>query len=317
MSMSVNKNSKRHVARLKELFPFIGLLGVISFFQIYTRGSVLTAINLKAVFNEAFYIAVGATGICFIVAMGNLDFSIGSIMGFGCAVAAYAANGVGPWLAPLAAVLVGGAFGIINGLIHTKLRVRALIATMSTQMIIGGILILMLGGTSLRAPFQMLRWNSMTLKIATLVLIVILGWMIFHKTAYGKNCRAIGSCTEAARQSGVNIDRTKIVSFLVMGALAGLLGFFSLIRTGTATVLTGSDLYINVLCAALLGGLPLMGGAAANYRSVIIGSATMAFLTNGMILMSLSTYDMQLVKGIIFLITIAISFDRRNLRIIK
>lgn len=302
---------------LKAIFPFLGLVGVIAFFQIYTGGMVLTGSNLTAVFNEGFYIMIGASGICFIIAMGNLDFSIGSIMGFSCAIAAMTAKAISPYASPVFAMLTGLCFGVVNGLVHTKLHVGALIATMSTQMIISGLLVLMLSGSSLSAPFSMLRWNSLELKVTVLVIVVALFWVLFHLTAYGKNCRAIGSCMETARQSGVNVDRTKIASFAVMGALAGLLGFFSLIRTGTSTVLTGNDLYINVLCAALLGGLPLMGGAAATFRSVVIGSATMSFLTNGMILMSLSTYDQQLVKGIIFLITIAISFDRRNLRVIK
>ena len=102
-----------------------------------------------------------------------------------------------------------------------------------------------------------------------------------------------------------------------MGCLAGLLGFFSLIRTGTATVTTGSDLFMNVLCAALLGGIPLSGGYGAKFSSVIIGSLTMAFLSNGMVLLGVGTYDKQLIKGIVFLITIAISFDRKNLVAIK
>lgn len=305
------------IAKLKQLFPFLGLICVVLFFQIYTGGKVLTVKNLKAVFNEGFYIMMGASGLAFIVAMCNLDFSIGSVMGFCCAIAALVSKAISPFLAPVLALAVGIVFGIINGLIHTKLHMTSLIATMSTQMVISGFLVILLGGSSLSCPMAMLKWNTMTLKIATLVVTVVLGWIAFQHTAYGKRCRAIGSCIETARQSGVDVHRTKIISFAVMGGVAGLLGFFSLIRTGTSTVLTGSDLYINVLCAALLGGLPLMGGSVAKFRSAIIGSATMAFLTNGMILMSLSTYDQQLVKGIIFLITIAISFDRRNLRVIK
>lgn len=305
------------IAKLKLLFPFLGLIGVIIFFQVYTGGKVLTQKNLKAVFNEGFYIMMGASALSFIISMGNLDFSIGSVMGFSCAIAALTSKAVSPWMAPVFAVAVGLAFGFINGLVHTRLHMTSLIATMSTQMIIGGLLIIMLGGSSLSCPMGMLKWNTMPLKIVTLIVTVVLGWIVFQHTPYGKNCRAIGSCAETARQSGVNVNRTKVISFAVMGGVAGLLGFFSLIRTGTSTVLTGSDLYINVLCAALLGGLPLMGGSAARFRSAVIGSATMAFLTNGMILMSLSTYDQQLVKGVIFLITIAISFDRRNLRVIK
>ena len=311
------KNKASITTKLKLLFPFLGLAGVIIFFQIYTGGMVLTAKNLKAVFNEGFYIMMGVSGLAFIVAMGNLDFSIGSVMGFSCAIAALTSKAASPAMSPVFAIAVGLAFGTINGLIHTKLHMTSLIATMSTQMIIGGLLIIMLGGSSLSCPLGMLKWNTMGLKVAVLVATVLLGWIAFQLTSYGKSCRAIGSCAEAARQSGVHVDRTKIISFAVMGGIAGMLGFFSLIRTGTSTVLTGNDLYINVLCAALLGGLPLMGGSAAKFRSAVIGSTTMAFLTNGMILMSLSTYDQQLVKGIIFLITIAISFDRRNLRVIK
>lgn len=74
---------------------------------------------------------------------------------------------------------------------------------------------------------------------------------------------------------------------------------------------------MNVWCAALLGGLPLTGGYASKYRAAILGSFTMAVLANGMTLMGLGTYDKQLIKGAVFLITIAISFDRKNMVIIK
>lgn len=300
----------------KTMFPFLGLFGVIAFFQIYTGGRVLTLTNYRALISECFFIIIGVTGYIFIMAQGGLDFSVGSVMGLCCAIAA-AGAGIHPMLAVPVAVLTGSVIGLINGLLIVKLKVGSLIGTMSTGSIVSGILILSLADRSLSAPIAMLQWNAMTVRLAVILLVVIAGLYLFNFTVYGKGCRAIGSCAEAAKQSGVKVGKIKIMAFTIMGALAGLLGFFSLIRTGTVTVLTGSELFMNVLCAALLGGIPLSGGAGTKFSSVIVGSLTMAFLANGMVLMGLSTYDKQLINGIVFLITIAISFDRKNMIVIK
>lgn len=300
----------------KTIFPYLGLLGVIIFFQIYSGGRVLTASNFKAIVSECFFIIIGVTGYVFIMAQGNLDFSIGAVMGLCCATASLGAS-IHPVLAIPFAIIPGGLAGLINGMVHVKLKVGALIGTMSVQFIVNGILILILAAGSLTAPLHMLKWYTMPVRFIMILIIVLVGLYFFHYTSYGKSCRAMGTCHEAARQSGVKVGALKITAFVVMGVLTGLLGFFSLIRTGTSTVLTGSELLMNVLCAALLGGIPLSGGAGTKFDSVIIGSLTMAFLTNGMVLMGLSTYDKQLIKGIVFLITIAISFDRKNMVVIK
>ncbi len=301
---------------IKTIFPYLGLVGVIVFFQIYSGGRVLNLTNFKAIVSECFFIIIGVTGYIFIMAQGNLDFSIGSIMGLCCATAAVGA-GIHPLLAIPFAIIPGMLAGLINGFVHVKLKIGSLIGTLSVQFIINGILILALAGGSLTAPFSMLKWNTLTVRFSVILIVILAGFYVFRYTAYGKSCRAIGSCEEAAKQSGVKVGKLKTAAFITAGALSGMLGFFSLIRTGTSTVLTGHELFMNVLCAALLGGIPLSGGYGTKFSSVIVGSLTMAFLTNGMVLMGLSTYDKQLIKGIVFLITIAISFDRKNLVVIK
>lgn len=300
----------------KTIFPYLGFVGVVLFFQIFSGNRVFTAQNFKAIVNEVFFIIIGVTGYIFIMAQGNLDFSIGSLMGLCCAAAVTGAN-IHPILAIPVAIAVGAAGGLLSGFVHAKLKLGSLVGTMATQYVIGGILLLWLDGGTKMAPLGMLQWNTMTLKVIVILVVVFAGLYVYNYTSYGKYSRAIGSCQEAARQTVVNVPRIKIMSFVIMGCLAGLLGFFSLIRTGTATVTTGSDLFMNVLCAALLGGIPLSGGYGAKFSSVIIGSLTMAFLSNGMVLLGVGTYDKQLIKGIVFLITIAISFDRKNLVAIK
>ncbi len=313
-----NQRTNNVIKRIdfKTIFPYLGLLGVIVFFQVYSGGRVLSVTNFKAIISECFFIIIGVTGYIFIMAQGNLDFSIGSVMGLCCATAAVGA-GIHPLLSVPFAIIPGIMAGYLNGFVHVKLKIGSLIGTMSVQYIINGILVLALAGGSLTAPIGMLKWNTMTVKFIVIIIVLSAGFYVFRYTAYGKRCRAIGSCMEAAKQSGVKVGKLKITAFMTAGALSGLLGFFSLIRTGTSTVLTGSELFMNVLCAALLGGIPLSGGSGTKFSSAVIGSLTMAFLTNGMVLMGLSTYDKQLIKGIVFLITIAISFDRKNLVVIK
>lgn len=300
----------------KTLFPFMGLAAVIIFFQIVTGGQVFQIRNLRAILNDSFFILIATCAFSFIMAVGNLDLSMGTIMAVACTTAALGAA-ISPILALPFGVAAGTLLGLFNGFVHVHMKLGSLIGTMTTQSIFTGILVLLLNGGTLSAPLEMLRWNTTGLKVTVMLIIVAAGAYLFHFTAYGKQCRAVGSCAEAARLSGVSVGKVKYMTFVVMGAVMGVLGFFSLIRTGTASSTTGSDLLMNVWCAALLGGLPLSGGSAAKYRSAIIGSFTMAFLANGMTLMGLGTHDKQLIQGIVFLLAIAISFDRRNLVVIK
>ena len=309
------KNGLNNI-KFRSIFPFLGLIGVVVFFQMASGGRVITTTNLKAVVNESFFILIASVGFSFIMAEGNLDLSMGTVMAVSCVCAAIGAN-IYPLLAIPFAIVPGLIFGWFNGFVHVNLGLGSLIGTMATQSIFGGILVLILDGGTIAAPYSMLKWNTMPLKIGTMVVIVLAGYYIFNYTAYGKMCRAVGSCAEAAKYAGINVGKIKKISFTVFGGLLGLLGFYSLIRTGTASSSTGSDLMMNVWCAALLGGLPLSGGFPSKFRAVILGSFTMAFLANGMTLMGLGTYDKQLIKGIVFLITIAISFDRKNQVVIK
>lgn len=300
----------------KTIFPFLGLAAVIILFQILTGGKVFTARNLKAIMNDSFFILIGTVAFSFIMAVGNLDLSMGTVMAVSCTCAAFA-SGISPVLAIPVAILAGLVLGCFNGFVHVHMGLGSLIGTMATQSIFQGILVLLLNGGTLAAPVSMLKWGSTGLKIAVMILVSLIGFYLFNFTAYGKQCRAVGACSEAARLSGVSVSKVKYMTYIVMGGVVGLLGLFSLIRTGTASASTGSSLMMNVWCAAFLGGLPLAGGSACRFRSAIIGSFTMAFLANGMTLMGLSTHDKQLIQGIVFLCAIAISFDRKNLVVIK
>lgn len=301
----------------KTLFPFLGLLAITVIFTVGTGGRLFSQQNLNAMLNNGLYILIGSVGYLFMLAQGNLDFSIGANMGVSCAVCCIVANSLGIAVSLPAAILTGMAISLVSALVFVKGGINSFIVTLAMQFVLNGLVLVVLDGATLAAPIEMLKMFTNPLKLFLSIGIVMLGYIVYQFTSFGKLCRAVGSNEEVVRQSGVNLTLLKIMPFLIMGALCGLLGFISLIRTGTASNQTGSALMMNVLNAALLGGLPISGGPTAKFRSVIVGTLTMTFMASGMTIMGLSAITQQIIKGLVFLVAIGISFDRRNMKVIK
>jgi len=301
---------------IKKIFPFVGLIVVIVFFQIASGGKLLAPASISAIISSVFFIMVGSVGFVFLLTQGNLEFSIGGNMAVSCAVAAWAAM-VNPVLAIPAGIATGLLIGTVNGIMHVVFKIDAFIATVAMRFILMGVVVIVLNYGVLQAPLSMLDWNNNANKIIVMIIIVVIGYLIYEFTPFGKQNKAVGSNPEAARQSGVKVNLIKFVPFLITGALCGMLGFFNLVKTGTASNTTGGSFFLEVLNAVLLGGMPISGGAGSKYRAVVIGSLTSAFLTVGMTMLGVDSFDRQLINGVVFLVIVALSFDRRGMPIIK
>lgn len=308
---------KKNTFSWKDIFPFLGLVVVLIFFEIATEGKLISVKNLKSVLNNGIYILVGTIGYAFMLAQGNLDFSIGANMSVSCIVACIVSNSISPYLALPVALLVGSANGVINAFIHVKIGIDCFITTIATQFILNGLALVILAGGTLGAPLGMLSWFTTELKVVIIVVAIVGGLFLFEYSSFGKNCKAIGSNIEVVRQTGINITKNKFAAFILMGGLAGLLAFVSLIRTGSASNNTGESLLMNVLLASLLGGLPITGGSTAKFQSVVIGTATMTFLTSGMTIMGVTSVNQQIIKCVVFLVAVTFSFERKNAQVIK
>ncbi len=301
---------------IKTVFPFLGLALVCLFFGIVTKGLVFSSRSITSMINDGIYILLGSIGYMFLLSQGEVDFSIGSTMAVSCTCAALVAK-ASPVLAIPVGVLSGAVIGFINALVIVKLGVNSFITTLSMQYLCNGLVLLISGGSVIAAPIAMLKWYTMPLKIALIVGFIVIGYFVFERTYYGKICKAIGASREAVRQSGAKVDILRMMPFIVMGAIAGFLGFISLIRTGSATNTTGGTLMLNVMNAVLLGGLPWSGGTTSKFRSVCVGTLTMVILTTGMVILGIDVAGQQLVRGALFLGVIGVSYDRRNLKVIK
>jgi len=313
----MEKANKQNKISFQNIFPFLGLALILVLFTILTRGKLFSKAALKSTLSDGLYILMGTAGFTLLCAEGEMDFSIGANMGVSCAVCCLVAKAANIYVAVPAAILTGVLIGLINGLVVTKTHIMSMIATMGMMFILQGLVLVLLNGSVLQAPLDMLKMYTDPLKLFLLIATVVLGYLLLEKSRFGRVAKAIGACPEAVRQTGINADRIKLISYVIVGALCGILGFISLARTGSATNSTGGTLMFNALCATLMGAVPLTGGPTTKFRGAILGTLTISFLVTGMTLLRISATNQQLIKGLIFLVAVGVSFDRKNMKVIK
>lgn len=296
-------------------FAFFGFALVLILFEILTSGRLLSQRNLMNIFNNFFSIALCAMMYTFVMALGELDLSVGAAVGFSAAMAAFA-SAIGTWLILPVALLTGLAVGLVNGVSTAYLRVESFIGTLAVSFVFRGLTTYFLNG-SVGIPISMRMFDEDWVKILTLAVVLIISWVLYEGCSFGKHCRAVGASREAARQSGVNVERTRMLAFTLVGLICGLIGFFTLVRACTASSKTGNSFEFDVLLAVLFGGMPLTGGWTVKFRAAIVGSLSMAVLKSGMSLVGIDGLTQQVVQGIILILVVVISFDRRNAAVIK
>ena len=310
------KKQNHSVSALQQAIPFLGLLLVTVFFQLATKGKLLSASNFKAFSNFAFQMVIPACGLVFLMAQGQLDFSMAGTVCVCCILGAKA-SAISPWLAPLVAILVGLAFGCVNGSAHVFLGVPSFVATIATSFMYGGLASALLGGGAITADFALKKADTLFVKYGIILLFLAATWLVLSYTPYGKHSKAIGAKEAVALQSGVQVRLEKLAAFLICGFSCGVMACFVLIRTCSAATSSGGQAQMNALLSLLLGGVPFSGGWAARFRCVLAGSLLMAVVTSGLTLMNVSANTQQIIKGLLFVIAVAVSFDRRSSAVIQ
>lgn len=302
-----------------KVVSLLGLLVLVIFFSIVTNGNLLKPSNLELIFKQGFTLFIASLAAVFIMATGNLDFSLGASIGFCCSLCALVAKNVSPVAGVVVSIAVGCLIGTINGMVITQLKLPSFITclcmmfvlTAATQTICAD------GGGSISMPLSMRKWESMTLYIVLGVIYFAVTLVMFRYTKFGKYMKALGVSPEAARQSGVNVNKMIFLGFLLTGFAAGLAGFLTMIRTGGASTTTGQTMTTDVIIAVVFGGMSIAGGATSKISAAIIGTLIVSTLNNGMVLAGYGGDMQQLVKGILFLVIIAVSTKRDTNTIIK
>jgi len=148
-------------------------------------------------------------------------------------------------------------------------------------------------------------------------IVLAIGFFVLHFTRVGYDLHAIGAGETAARFSGCRPDLTKFLVFTAAGAITGFASFINVMKVGSITGTAGSQLETQILIALVLGGMPISGGAKSRFSNIIIGTLTYCVLEKSLPMIFPVSATQQLVKGIIFLIVVALTIDRKSLKVIK
>lgn len=192
--------------------PFMGLLVAVVFFQITCDNGIVNTRSMRSILNEAFTYLIGSVGILFVMSQGNMDMSVGGVVGLSMAFAAKASAG-SPLLIVPVAILIAMMFGLINGFLVAKMKIPSFVATVAVSYLTRGWLTFYLidGSASVPVSFNL---ESAKIKYTFLIVYLIIGFILFEYTRFGKYSRSIGAKMEAARQAGVNVDRMRIFAYL-------------------------------------------------------------------------------------------------------
>ena len=300
---------------VRSLLPIIGLVVVFIVFNVLTNGRMIQ--NPSLVMSQIYVTMISATGVFFIMTMGGLDFSQGSILGMASIVVCMVSKVAPVPVAVIAGIATGAGIGAINGFFYVNRKIKSFIVTICTMFLFRGIIKYLTSDAPVGASATMILMNKDELKLICTLVVVILGFVAFHFTKFGIHLRAIGAGEKAAKFAGIHTDRTKFLIYVLAGAITGFAAFVTVIKVGSVTASGGNQLETQILIALVLGGMPISGGAKARFLNVIVGSLLYAVLPSGLTMMRMTAQAMQLVQGVVFLIFVAVFADRESLKVIK
>lgn len=304
---------------MSHIVPYLGLAFVIVFFQIVTGGIFLGADNLGNLVNQCFVLCIIATGSAFIYAHGGMDFSIGSVSGVSqlfCGMMLVA--GAPLPLCLLVCVLTSVAGAACTASISLLLNVPVFVGSLCVRTSFTGILKTLLADSEIAINYQQYGYmNSVAVKGVILLAIVLIAGYLFNYTVIGKYNKAIGGNPRTAEQAGVPRKKTIYLAYIIMGICVGIASIFAFFRTGKVTNLSGSGYEFNVMMAIILGGFPMNGGDRCKISGAIVGALTVTLLSNGLLLCGLDATLISGIKGLLFVVIVALSYDRSNGKLVS
>jgi ribose transport system permease protein len=296
------------------------LLVLIALMAIFSVSSpyFLNMKNMFAIGLTISVIGIVCIGQSLILLTGAFDLSVGGIAGLSGMIVAILTKQYGNyWGWFFLGLGAGTLIGLVNGLLITKMKINALITTLSMMTILSGVVFLVSGGFAIGVNLPSFRFLGTTrvfgipLPILILVLLYGISYVVLRFSVFGRYVYSIGGNPEAARLSGINVDRIRILVYTLSGLLAGLGGIVLASRLGSAQVDAGSQYPINSIAACVLGGISIAGGEGVIWGS-LIGVAIVGVLQSGLIMVGMPSYYQWIATGIVLLAAVYIDQLRKN-----
>lgn len=266
--------------------------------------------NVINILRQSSFTAIAAVGMTMILLIGEIDLSAGSVVcisGLLGAMVCRATNSLA--LSVLTALTAGALTGLMNGVLCAKGRLPGFIATLASMTVLRGLAYIITGGNSV------IWTNSAFTKIGTgyvwivpipviiMIFVLISGVYLTTELKFGRYIYAVGGNLEASRWSGIEVDKVKIIVYIVMGILTSIAGLIITARLGSGQPSAGTNFEMDCITAAVVGGTSLSGGKG-KIIGTIFGVLLLTVLTNGMTLVGINTYWQQVLKGVIIVVSV-------------
>lgn len=254
-----------------------------------------------------------------VIITGNFDLSVGAMFAIAAVTSAYMSKSVGVVPAAVAGILVGGVMGLTNGLLVTKLRINAFLATLATAMAYRGLIQALTMGYLQNTKAEGFTWlgraklGSVPISVIIIALVAIILQFVLSRTVFGRYVFATGGNRAAALISGVPVTAIVLFAFTIGGLGAGLAGVIDASQVASGDPLSGTPYGLTAVAGVALGGTSIFGGSGAVWRT-LIGVALFALITNGFNIMGLNPYYQDIAKGalIIFAVALSAAVDRKG-----
>lgn len=316
------------MGRLHGMGPVIGLV-VLLIAGTLLNSNFATLDNAMNVLTRTAFIGIIAVGMCFVIVSGGIDLSVGSMAALIAGSVIMCMNTLGPMLASpvmvvalgmALALVLGALFGLAHGLLITKGRIEPFIVTLGTLGIFrayltyfanGGAITLDNDLSDVYSPVYYASLLGVPIPVWVFLVVALLGGVILNRTAFGRYVQAIGSNEQVARYAAVDVDRIKILTYVLLGVCVGIATLLYVPRLGSASPTTGLLWELEAIAAVIVGGTALKGGAGS-ITGTVVGAILLSVISNILNLTSIiSVYLNAAVQGFVI---ISVAFMQRSKR---
>lgn len=305
--------------KIPEVLTFIGFLVLCLLLTLFTD-RFLDVRNLINVARQISINAIIAVGMTFVILTSGIDLSVGSVMAIASTIMAAAMVdwGLNPLVAILMALVIGAAFGLISGTLISYAKMPSIIVTLAMMEMPRGLALLYTGGyplSGLPDSFSVLGrgyiFNIIPIPVLIMIIIYAIAYLLLNHLPFGRYIYAIGGNEEAARLSGIKVNRYKIIAYVVSGITAAASGIILTSRLMSGQPNAGVGFELDAIAAVVLGGTDINGGRGS-IVGTIIGALIMGVLSNGLNLLGVSPYVQRVFKGLIIILAIYFSSKKEK-----
>jgi ribose/xylose/arabinose/galactoside ABC-type transport system permease subunit len=275
--------------------------------------------NVINVLRQSSMIAIIAVGVFFVIVGAGIDISVGSIVAIaGITMSSLIVNYKFPvFLGIIGGLLAGGVVGVINGYLVTKRNVPAFVATLGTMGAVRGLTYVLTNAYPISGLPKSIYFigrgyvGPIPVPVIIMLVVYIIAYVIAEKTKIGRFIYAIGGNEEAAHLSGIKVHSYRFFTYITSGFLAALSGVILVSRLASGQPNAGIGFEFEAITAAVIGGTSLYGGKGA-VIGVFFGAIFIATLLNGMVLLNVSSYYQQMIKGIVLILAVMIDVAKNK-----